>query len=275
MIRRLLAIVMFASGCAHMTTHDQIIEGPQGRLHVEDGGSGSAIPVLLVHGNGANLTQWRAQLDHLRKTRRAVALDLRGMGQSEPPRNHDYSVPAMSDDVQAVADALGLKRFVIVGHSFGGSVVAGYAAKHPERVAGVVFADAAGNVKIAPDVAEKFMTALRANKDAVAAQWFAPILVNASDGVKNAVLTSVHNTPVEAFTGALDSVLSFDVKQALDAYRGPRIAIAAGPIQNAASLNVQFPEIPVKKMEGVSHWLMMDKPEEFNRLLDEFLGTLH
>ncbi len=273
MIRRLAIVLWFVAGCAHMT-HDQFIEGPQGRLHVEDGGGGSAVPVLLVHGNGANLTQWRAQLDHLRKTRRAVAFDFRGMGKSDPARNHDYSVAAMTDDVQTVADAVGLKRFVIVGHSYGGSVVAAYAARHPERIAGVVFADAAGNVKIPNEFAEKFLASLRANKDAVAAQWFAPILANASDDVKKAVLDSVHNASSEAFAGALDGMRSFDVKPALDAYHGPRIAIAAAPIQSPSSLNVQFPEIPAKKMEGVSHWLMMDKPDEFNRLLDGFLHTV-
>jgi pimeloyl-ACP methyl ester carboxylesterase len=252
-------------------THEQFIRGWQGRLHVDDGGTGSLAPVLLVHGNGANLTQWRAQLDHLRKSRRAVAIDLRGMGKSDPARNGDYSVAAMADDVQAVADALGLRRFVIIGHSFGGSVVAAYAAKHPERVAGVVFADAAGNVKIAPEAAEKFLGALRANKDAVVAQWFAPILQHATPETNRAVLASVHATPAEVMAGALDSILSFDVKPALDAYRGPRIAIAAAPIQGDSSLNVQFPEIPAKKIELVSHWLMMDRPDEFNRILDEFL----
>ena len=273
-MRRLALIVtLLGAGCAHVT-HDLFLQGPQGRLHVEDGGRGSAVPALLVHGNGANLTQWRAQLDHLRKTRRAVAFDLRGMGKSDPARNHDYSVTAMTDDVQAVADAVGLKRFVIVGHSFGGSVVAAYAGKHPDRVAGVVFADAAGNVKIPDEVAEKFLGALRAHKDAVAAQWFAPILENASDDEKKAVLDSVHNASDEAFAGALDGMRSFDVKPALDAYHGPRIAIAAAPIQGPSSLNVQFPEIPAKKMQGVSHWLMMDRPEEFNGLLDEFLSSV-
>lgn len=241
---------------------------------MNDGGRGSALPVLFVHGNGANLTQWRAQLDHVRATRRAVAFDLRGMGQSEPARNGQYSPDAMADDVQAVADALHLNRFVIVGHSYGGSVVAAYAAKHPERVAGVVFADAAGAVKIPPEAAEKFKAAVLKNKDAVAAQWFAPILKDASDDVKKAVLDSVHNANTDAFIGALDSLRYFDAKQAIDAYHGPRLAIYAVPIQSEASLNVQFPAIPAKGMQGVSHWLMMDKPDEFNALLDQFLATV-
>src|SRR6476646_5670400 len=146
MKRTVLAALLFAA-CAH-TTNTGFINGPQGRLHVDDGGSGSALPVLFVHGNGASSVQWRHQLAHLRPSRRAIAFDLRGMGQSDVPRNGDYSVAAMADDVQAVADALQLRRFIIVGHSYGGAVVAAYIARHPERVERVVFADGAGGIKI-------------------------------------------------------------------------------------------------------------------------------
>ena len=272
-MRRAVLAAVLLSACAHMTPTN-FIAGPQGRLRVDDGGSGKALPVLLVHGNGANHNQWRHQLEHLRKTRRAVAFDLRGMGESDVPRNGDYSVDAMADDVQAVADALRLPRLVIVGHSYGGPVVAAYAAKHPERVAGVVYADAGGNVKVAPDAAAKFKAALLADKDKVARQWFAPILANASDAVKEEVFASVAKTPAEAFVSALSGLLSFDIVSAVEAYRGPRLAIVAAPIENPASLHKQVATLPVVKMEGVSHWLMLDKPEEFNRILDQFLTSL-
>src|SRR5579872_4110669 len=163
-MRRMMTVAsLFVIACAHM--NPQSIRGPQGRLNVDDGGRGDAVPVLFVHGNGANLEQWRAQLDHLRPSRRAIAFDLRGMGESDLPANGDYSVAAMADDVQAVADALHLRRFVIVGHSYGGAVVAMYAAKHPERVAGVVFADAAGNVSMTDEQAQKFFAVMRKDKN--------------------------------------------------------------------------------------------------------------
>ena len=135
-MKRCLSALLLFVACAH--TSPQFVKGPQGRLRVDDGGSGRGVPVLFVHGNGASRVQWRHQLEHLRPSRRAVAFDLRGMGESELARNHDYSIDAMTDDVQAVADALQLRRFVIVGHSFGGNVVAAYVAKHPDRVAAVV-----------------------------------------------------------------------------------------------------------------------------------------
>ncbi|HEV8658114.1 MAG TPA: alpha/beta hydrolase [Thermoanaerobaculia bacterium] len=267
-MKRFLPTLLLVS-CAHMSP--QFIEGPQGKLRVDDGGSGSGVPVFFVHGNGANHTQWRYQLAHLRPTRRAVAFDLRGMGESDVPKNGDYSVDAMSDDVQAIAEALHLRRFVIVGHSYGGAVVAAYIAKHPERVAGVVFADAAGNVKITDEAASSFFAALRANQDKVVRQWFGPILANASDAVKEEVFASVAKTPVDALASALNGLRSFDSVRAVETYHGPKIAIAAAANENPTSLHMQLPSLRVVKMEGVSHWLMLDKPDEFNRILDDFL----
>ena len=55
----------------------------------------------------------------------------------------------------------------------------------------------------------------------------------------------------------------------------PRLAIInASLAKNPSSFHSQFPEVPSREMEGVSHWLMMDKPDEFNRILDEFLATV-
>jgi pimeloyl-ACP methyl ester carboxylesterase len=81
---RIIAVATLFAACAHTTP--PFVDGPQGRLHVDDGGRGAAVPILFVHGNGGNLTQWTAQLEHVRHTRRAVAFDLRGMGMSDRPR---------------------------------------------------------------------------------------------------------------------------------------------------------------------------------------------
>lgn len=84
------------------------IDGPQRKLCVDDGGKGG-LPVVLVHSNGGNRTHWAAQLSHLRQSRRAIAFDLRGMGESARAANGDYSVEAFADDVAVVADALTMK----------------------------------------------------------------------------------------------------------------------------------------------------------------------
>jgi pimeloyl-ACP methyl ester carboxylesterase len=249
------------------------LDASQGRIHVDDGGKGGGLPLVFIHGNGANLTQWRAQLDYFRKTRRAVAIDLRGMGLSDAPANGEYTIDSMAGDVHDVVNALRFDRFVLVGHSFGGAVVARYAAANPDRVAATIYADSAGDMQVRQEAADRFLTALRMDKKAVVRKWFDPILENASEPVKAAVLRSVDLTSVEAFTGALEAMQSVKVVEAVNAFPGPKLAIVAEG-SNPAALHVQVPSIPARTMGGVSHWLMMDRPEEFNRLVAVFLAEV-
>jgi pimeloyl-ACP methyl ester carboxylesterase len=251
------------------------IEGSQGHLRVDDGGRGG-LPVLFVHGNGGNRTQWKAQLEHLRATRRAAAFDLRGMGESEPAGDADYSVAGFSRDVAAVADALGLDRFVLVGHSFGGAIVADYAGRHPGRLAGLVFTDVAGDIR---DTPAKALEALRngllpEHYEDFTRRWFQGILAGGTDATKTAVLQSLAATRPEVFIAATMGLYTFDPVSALAPYRGPRLHIASFLADNPVAIHSTFKDMPVRVVQDASHWLMLDRPEEFNRFLDEFLDGL-
>ncbi len=251
------------------------VEGPQGRLRVDDGGRGG-LPVIFVHGNGGNRTQWTAQLTHLRSRRRAIAFDLRGMGESSSAANGDYSVEGFAEDVAAVADASGIDRFVLVGHSYGGAVVCAYAGKHAKRVAGLLFADSAGDLsQTDSERVEALGRGLSPeNYGEFTEKWFEGILVNATPETHSAVMRSLRSTPREVFVAATMSLYRFHPGESLSRYRGPRLSIASYLAESPLALHRSLEGIPFRVMRGVSHWLMMDRPEEFNRLLDEFLATI-
>src|SRR5712671_7337227 len=118
------------------------VHGGEGKLRVSDGGEGG-VPVVLVHGLGSELETWRPVLDRLRRSRRAIAYDQRGHGQSDPAG--EYSIAALAGDLARVVDELGLPRFWLAGHSFSGTVVSAYAADHSDKLAGVVYVDAVGD----------------------------------------------------------------------------------------------------------------------------------
>src|SRR5687767_11111332 len=106
-------------------------------VFIDDGGKGG-IPVLFVHSFGGSTRHWAPQLAHLRKTRRAIAMDLRGHGKTPAPLDSNYSVEALATDIEKVVDSLDLERVVLVGHSMGGSAAIAYAGKYPNRVAALV-----------------------------------------------------------------------------------------------------------------------------------------
>jgi len=74
------------------------ISGPAGFLHIDDGGAGG-VPVVFVHSFAGSTAHWAAQLTHLRKTRRAVALDMRSHGQSDSPARDEYAVESLAGDI--------------------------------------------------------------------------------------------------------------------------------------------------------------------------------
>lgn len=121
-----------------MTFSTRIIQGPVGRLAATTAGRGG-LPVLFVHGIRGDRTQWVAPQAHLGQL--TVSFDPRGLGESAPDAAGRYHFQDFAEDVGAVADGLGLKSFVLVGHGFGCVVAGEYAANHPGRVAGLVLAE--------------------------------------------------------------------------------------------------------------------------------------
>jgi pimeloyl-ACP methyl ester carboxylesterase len=243
---------------------------------VDDGGRGGGIPVVFVHGNGGNKSQWAAQLEHLRGKRRALAFDLHGMGKSAAGADGDFTVDSFAADVSAVADAAKLDRFVLVGHSYGGAVVCAYAGRHAERLAGLVFADVAGDLSATPpEQIEGLKHGLEpSNYAQFTDAWFATTLRNATDATRAAVMASLHATPREVFLGATLGLYAFRLSDALSRYHGLRLAITSYLADNPHAIQRTEDRVPSIPIAGASHWLMMDKPEEFNRILDEFLDRV-
>jgi pimeloyl-ACP methyl ester carboxylesterase len=114
-----------------------------GEIYYEDSGEGG-VPVIFVHSFGGSTLHWGAQVNHLKKNRRVITLDLRGHGRSDAPKNMDYTVDSLATDIAAVVDSLNINQFVLVGHSMGGAAVIAYAGAHPQRVAGLLMAGTSG-----------------------------------------------------------------------------------------------------------------------------------
>jgi pimeloyl-ACP methyl ester carboxylesterase len=243
----------------------------RGKVFVDDGGRGG-VPVLLLHGAGGDHAIWAETLAHLRKTRRAIALDLPGFGRSDPPRGGDWSPAALGEDVGRVADALGASRFVLVLHGFSGTLGVEYAARHPLRVAGLFFVDASGG-RVQPGEAFR-ATERKAFADdtwqATVQERYAPLLASALEPTRDRVQAALDGTSREAFLAAALAVTLVDPSKTLPRYTGPRFALAAqGRVLEGIQASIEG--LPYRKVEGTSHWIMLDQPEALNAALDEFL----
>lgn len=102
---------------------------------------GRGTPLLLVHGWPLSSLTWRKVVPGLARSFRCIAPDLLGAGETVPAAGASFALGAQADLVVGLADALGLERFVLVGHDSGGSVARGAAVTVPDRVTHLVLAD--------------------------------------------------------------------------------------------------------------------------------------
>ena len=251
----------------HHPTHHHVA-GPAGALFVDDGGQGG-VPVLFVHSFAGNTGHWQAQLSHLRPQRRAVAMDWRGHGESDLPAEPDYAVDSIAADIAAVVDALALPRFVLVGHSMGGTAAAAYAGAHRDRLAGLVLVGTPGRAD--PAESKAIMDSLHADYDNVMEKYWQSMTAHARPSVE--ALLNVERSEIgrDASLAIIGAMFAFDPLPALARYPGPVLLIDTPHSENPTALYRQARQLKRRLIGGTSHWPQLDDPVSFNQVLDDFL----
>jgi len=105
-------------------------------LNVEENGVGEPALVFLHYWGGTHRT-WNGVIDRLKDTYRCVAYDSRGWGKSDAPAS-GYSIADLADDASSLIQALGLTKYVLVGHSMGGKVAQLLASRNPIGLVGLI-----------------------------------------------------------------------------------------------------------------------------------------
>jgi len=103
--------------------------------------SREGVPLLMLHGFGNEAHIWDTFAPHVAPHYHTLALDQRGHGRSDWDPQGRYDPDSMREDLEQIAETLGLTRMVLVGHSMGGRVATLFAGRHPERMAGLVLVD--------------------------------------------------------------------------------------------------------------------------------------
>ena len=112
-------------------------------LDVQLAGSRDAPPVVLLHGFPESHRTWRNIVPDLARDHFVVAPDQRGYARSSKPEGVEaYAPDRIVSDLIALADALGIDRFTLVGHDWGGAVAWMAALRHPDRVARLAIVNA-------------------------------------------------------------------------------------------------------------------------------------
>jgi proline iminopeptidase len=116
-------------------------------LYVEVKGNG--IPCLYIHGGPGSGSYWLEVLygNVLEKYFKMVYLDQRGVSRSSSPKDSNYSMERMVKDFEEVRKSLGIKQWLILGHSFGGILQVGYVKEHHEVIKGMMMINCSLSLK--------------------------------------------------------------------------------------------------------------------------------
>jgi pimeloyl-ACP methyl ester carboxylesterase len=246
------------------------ISGPTGRLHIDDNGSGDELPVLFVHAFGGSLVHWADQLAHLRPGRRAIGFDLRGHGRSDATVGPDDTIEDLAGDIDAVVEGLRLGRVVLVGHIIGGAAAVAYAGKRPQRVAGMLLVGTPGRVPL--QQADQILSQMTSDYDATMSSYWDRLLADATPRVKDQITSEMGRMPQDVAMTLIKATFAYDPLPALQDYPGIVETVTIG--DSPYDLHKQLPDAPDEHVDGTSHWVQMDKPEAFDRILDAFLARV-
>lgn len=250
--------------------------------------TGEGAPVLLLHGSGPGVSayaNWRLTIPALAHGHRVIAFDQPGFGATERPEGATYTIDGWTDHVVGVLDALDLDRVDLVGNSFGGAVALRFAATHPERVrrlvlmgsVGVQFPiteglDAVWGYEPRPGAMREIMKYFAYDTSRLTDELIAVREEAATrPGVQEAY-ASMFPAPrqrwVDAMAVAEDLIGTLPHETLLIHGRDDQVI----PLATSLRLLHLIEDSRLHVFGRCGHWVQIEKAEEFNGLLREFLS---
>jgi pimeloyl-ACP methyl ester carboxylesterase len=257
-----------ATGKSRFTTLDGA------RIHYVDYGKGSEA-LVLVHGWTCNLDNWRDQLPDFAKRNRVIAIDLPGHGQSDKPQI-TYSMDLFARAVDAVLRDAKVKRAVVVGHSMGTPITRQFYRKYAQKTLAIVIVD--GPLRPFGDKAmmDRMISGFRGpNYQEAVGQMLAGLMgPGLSAEARERIKASLLNTPQPVLVSAMEGMADPSIWEA-DKINVPVLAIMAKSPFFGANLEQSYrgiaPNLEFQMWDGVGHFIMMEKPKEFNEAVLAFL----
>ena len=247
------------------------------KIHSSTAGKGPKT-VILVHGWTCDETTWNSQVPELSKEFRVLTLDLPGHGRSGSPKDGKLSMELFARAVEAVRKGSKADRVVVVGHSMGTPVVIEYARLYPEHTAALVFVD--GLVNLTPVPAGSGgprvpnpgqmsgPDGLKARETMIRGMFSASTTPDMQKHILSMMLGAPESTAVGAMQATFDPAYWKG-----DVFNEPVLGLYADHSRSGDReyMKTHFPNMDYQEIAGTGHFLMLEKPEEFNRLLIAFL----
>ncbi|MBA4378818.1 MAG: alpha/beta hydrolase [Gemmatimonas sp.] len=281
-LARCLAILVLAAGGAQAQTEwPRVVPSGDGvPIAYEVCGTGEPT-LVFVHGWSCDARYWRAQVPQFSMHHRVITLDLAGHGHSGAARER-FTMASFGQDVLAVVEASGSRSVILIGHSMGGSVIAEAARLMPDLVVGLIGVDTLEDVeyRMSREELDGMLAPLKADFRTGSRGFVAGMFAADTDpGLREWILTDMSSAPPAVALSAMEEMMmqyvTGEAAAVFDAIRIPVMTINGElwPVNVEANRRhmVAYDAVILK---GADHFLMMDRPEEFNRALAQMIRVI-
>jgi pimeloyl-ACP methyl ester carboxylesterase len=257
--------------------------------HFETGpGNPQSPPLVLINGWTGDHGIFTPQIIHFGESRRVVAIDLRGHGASDAPKQ-EYTIAGFADDIAWQCAQLGLEKPLVIGHSLGGAIALELCGRHPNLASGVMMIDsivmAPPAVRDAPAVHQlldgiggpNYLTVSRANAWEIGCDYDDPARRKAI--YVKYILPPCENTPQHvAYSTIRNAILNYDPVPAATACKIPMAYISADvPLVTMARdldrLQQLCPQLVISKTLLAGHFNTIEVADQVNAMIERFLAV--
>lgn len=243
-------------------------------------GSGN-VTLLFVHGWSCDSRYWREQVPYFAGKYRVVTMDLAGHGHSGQGRKI-YSVESFGQDVNAVMKDIDAKKVILIGHSFGGEITAEAARLAPGRVIGIIGVDTLHNLEEAiseeqvKQMADGFKKDFRPATKTFVEQM---MVKDVNPELKQWIMDDMSSAPPNIAISAFEEYAAYlEKKKTANTFReikAPVISVNADQWPTNIEANRRYMQsFDIVIMKGVGHFPMLERPEEFNKLLERSIREI-
>ncbi len=240
-------------------------------IHSTVRGSGPKT-IVFVHGWTCDESSWRDQVPFFEKNYRVITLDLPGHGKSGSPANGPLTMELFARSIEAVRVEAKAGKIVLVGHSMGTPVIRQYARLYPSNVAALVPVDGvlhlSGSANAPNPDRMKGPEGLK-NREAMIRGMFGKSATPAiQEHILKMMLAAPEATAYQAMAATFSAPNWTDETFAVPAFG---IYADHSTANDPAYFRKIFPNGSTVEVPGTGHFVMLEKPADFNRLLADFL----
>lgn len=279
-----LLIIVSVLSCTSVTNYEQLkyVKSFDGEpISYSVSGKGD-LTLMFIHGWSCDSRYWRKQIPYFSKKYKVVTIDLAGHGHSGLEREI-YSLDGFAEDVKAVAEDINASQVILIGHSMGGGVMAKSATLMPKRMIGLIGVDTLQNVESAMTDEEVKSIVESQKKDfrGTVKPFVEEMIVDGTnpelkEWIANDMAAAPSKVGISAFQEFIGTFKNGGMAKIFDKIKVPVRCINADlwPTDIEANRRHMI-SFDVKIMKGLGHFIMLESPEEFNKILDHFIRKIN